>query len=508
MITEAVDEGRSCYRVDSPTATYFFDKAGGGFTSILDPDGTDWIGYRRGGGSAGEYRGIPNTGQLHPGYDNAVTTTATALGEPVPEVTIETSRAGFGATWVFRPSYAEMTLHTVPAGQTYWLLYEGTPGGAVDKGDRLVLSNGRDYSANEDHPWGRRRKRPDLFTDIAGDSTLAPGSEWGYIAASESDRSLFFAHTDDEHEDDYWQMNDEMTVFGFGRTSSTKKLMTMPGNRLVIGLAASRERSVVGSTIHRAWTAAPARSQRERRTSRAPASQEERQIAPVVAYDFSAGHGAVIRDRARRKGLDLVITDTNAVTWITHGIRIEKPTLISSIEPASQLTSRIAAQHAITVEAWVRPANANQFGPARIVSLARDPYERNATLGQEKGGYSQRLRTTRTDKNGTRPSVATRSGVDPRRPTHVVYTRDADGTACLYVNGKLLASAQVPGDLSNWDASYRLGLANELTGDRPWLGELYAVAIYAHALRAATVRAKHRAGHHRTPRPASPKRTP
>jgi hypothetical protein len=64
----------------------------------------------------------------------------------------------------------------------------------------------------------------------------------------------------------------------------------------------------------------------------------------------------------------------------------------------------------------------------------------------------------------------------------VVYTRDASGVARIYLDGLEVTSGVVGGDLSNWDSTYQLLLTNELTGDRPWLGELHLVAIYDRAL--------------------------
>jgi hypothetical protein len=63
-----------------------------------------------------------------------------------------------------------------------------------------------------------------------------------------------------------------------------------------------------------------------------------------------------------------------------------------------------------------------------------------------------------------------------------VYTRAADGVVRIYVDGVEVANAIVAGDLDNWAGNHRLGLANELTQDQPWLGELYLVAIYNRAL--------------------------
>jgi hypothetical protein len=64
----------------------------------------------------------------------------------------------------------------------------------------------------------------------------------------------------------------------------------------------------------------------------------------------------------------------------------------------------------------------------------------------------------------------------------VVYTRDASGEARIYVNGVERGSGTVGGDFSNWNESYRLALTNELTEDRPWLGEFHLVAIFNRAL--------------------------
>jgi hypothetical protein len=63
----------------------------------------------------------------------------------------------------------------------------------------------------------------------------------------------------------------------------------------------------------------------------------------------------------------------------------------------------------------------------------------------------------------------------------VVYSRDASGIRKIYINGDLDASGVVTGNLSNWE-DYFLLLGNEATENRPWLGELYLVAIFDHAL--------------------------
>ena len=125
--------------------------------------------------------------------------------------------------------------------------------------------------------------------------------------------------------------------------------------------------------------------------------------------------------------------------------------------------------------------------------MSADPGQRNFTLGQEAGQYDVRLRTTATSTNGI-PSVSTAKDAVRTKLTHVVYTRDPGGTARIYLNGKEQASQKIAGDFSGWSDKYRLSLANEMTGDRPWLGELHLVAIFSRALSAEEVSRNFAAG--------------
>jgi regulation of enolase protein 1 (concanavalin A-like superfamily) len=94
------------------------------------------------------------------------------------------------------------------------------------------------------------------------------------------------------------------------------------------------------------------------------------------------------------------------------------------------------------------------------------------------------------------PGLVAPAPAAPAEPawTHVAYTRDADGRAVFYVDGAEKASGTVSGDFASWESSFRLALANELTGDRPWRGELGQIAVYARALAAPEVAARHAVG--------------
>jgi len=201
-----------------------------------------------------------------------------------------------------------------------------------------------------------------------------------------------------------------------------------------------------------------------------------------VLYTFEETTGSLVHDISRvGDPLNLTIGDLAATQWSSGALSIQAPTRVESSEAAAKVIGACEETDEISIEAWIRPANTTQDGPARIVSLSEDTLSRNFTLGQNGNLYEVRLRTTETSDNGT-PSLATPSGSLTAELSHVVYTRDGNGTARIYINGVEEAIGTAGGDLSNWDGSYHLTLANELTGDRPWLGDLHLIAIFDRAL--------------------------
>lgn len=204
-------------------------------------------------------------------------------------------------------------------------------------------------------------------------------------------------------------------------------------------------------------------------------------------YSFEEGGGSLVRDVSGvGTALDLSIADPAATTWLPGRLQIDTATTIASAAPASKIINAAQASNALTLEAWVTPANTTQSGPARIVTLSENLQMRNITLGQDGSGYNVRLRTTATDDNGN-PALNSPVGSLTATPTHVAYTRDAAGTARLYIDGLEQSSAVIAGDLSTWNATYLFGLGDELSGGRPWLGQFDLVAVYDRALSPAEI---------------------
>lgn len=205
----------------------------------------------------------------------------------------------------------------------------------------------------------------------------------------------------------------------------------------------------------------------------------------VAFYDFAGTSGPVVKDRSG-SGLDLKIEKMNAVRRSRGRLQITGKTRIRAMKGSDVLTRAIKRSRELSIEAWLEPADRNQSGPARIVTLSKNANERNFTLGQDGSRFAIRLRTTKNSTNGL-PSVASLPGSLQKKLTHVVYTRDRGGKVHIYLNGKHNAEGNATGDLSNWDDGARFGIANEMSGDRQWLGTLHLVAVYNRALSAKDV---------------------
>ncbi len=213
-----------------------------------------------------------------------------------------------------------------------------------------------------------------------------------------------------------------------------------------------------------------------------------------LLYTFTEGKGDSVQDRSEAgDDLDLKISDPSHVRWARDGLEIHSSTLIATENAPRRLIDALKQSQAVTLEAWVTPLDTVQSGPARIITLSNGIGARNFTLGQESDSFDVRLRTTKTDGNGM-PSLSSRSGTVVAGPAHVVFTRQGSGETTIYVDGRKVGSDQAAGDFGNWDDDFQLAVANELSGDRAWLGTLHLAAIYDRALSIEEVRQNHAAG--------------
>ena len=160
----------------------------------------------------------------------------------------------------------------------------------------------------------------------------------------------------------------------------------------------------------------------------------------IAHYKFNECTGKIVHDLSRyQPALDLVIADTTQVRWDSdeNGLKLFKGSLLKSTEPGTKLVDAIKSTQQLSVEIWIKPANLQQTGPARIVSLSKNPHQRNFMVGQAQGSLNLRVRTPLAGPNGSRVEIFTHNPCLSPKRQHVVAVFN-HGAAQIYLNGELL----------------------------------------------------------------------
>lgn len=231
VVTEAVYEGVPHYIINTKTATYWFDRQGGGFSRMIDSNGNDWIAFRKEpwnnnpASAASSYRGIPNlvfqdedNGCGHPGWDKCESTFE------APNRIRTISKSGrWEWTWTFYEDKAVMEVLKSDPERAYWFLYEGPVGGRFDPDNSYWMNSSGGsviHSEKPDHINGQR---------------VTGNWEWAAFGLEKQKIMLKIVHkTPDDQTDSFSYMgnsekgigaDDGMIVFGFGRTADTRPLL-------------------------------------------------------------------------------------------------------------------------------------------------------------------------------------------------------------------------------------------------------------------------------------------
>ena len=204
-----------------------------------------------------------------------------------------------------------------------------------------------------------------------------------------------------------------------------------------------------------------------RATDKIPA-KSARADGVVALYTFHAGSGAIVKDESGSDDpLDLTISDPSAVTWLkTGGLNVHGTTSISTAQPAAKILNACRSSGAITIEAWIKPAQINPDTMRYVLAIhgAHDVHLLELVQhGAENSDWQVCIWTA--NQSVHHPGAV--SKVDgPRAPaaqklTHLVFTRDAAGNARAFANGIEQDRANVPGDLSIWNEHHFFSIAGD-----------------------------------------------
>lgn len=221
--------------VNTASATYYYDKAGGGFSRIIDREGNDWVSFKREPwgeyppSAASAFRGLPNlvfqgedNGAGHPGHQACK---SWRIGN---QIITESVSGKWKWSWTFEEDHARLDILRTDPDRKYWFLYEGTPGGSYQP----------DASYFGTNLGGPSKEQYDFYK---GD-LLKDQFQWMYAGVEGLDRVFYMLQVQSDKEEDILSFlgnteagissKDGMTVWGFGRDAETHPLLS--GNQQFI----------------------------------------------------------------------------------------------------------------------------------------------------------------------------------------------------------------------------------------------------------------------------------
>ncbi|MEM7379603.1 MAG: VCBS repeat-containing protein [Bacteroidota bacterium] len=230
VFNEVIYEGRPHIRIETATAAYYFDKAGGGFSRIIDSYGSDWVSFKREpwgsypASAASAFRGLPNLvfksetddGAGHPGHDRCVSEVSGSN-----KIRTTTKSGLWEWEWTFYDDYAIFEILKTEPELGYWFLYEGTPGGVYQPEQSIYGTSSGGFMENT----------PDYFKGNIDFGQF----DWAYFGKKAAANYFYVAQlTNDENMDMMSYLGntengalseDGMTVFGFGREDNAQALL-------------------------------------------------------------------------------------------------------------------------------------------------------------------------------------------------------------------------------------------------------------------------------------------
>lgn len=221
-----------------------------------------------------------------------------------------------------------------------------------------------------------------------------------------------------------------------------------------------------------------------------PATAQRVQTDLIALFPFDEGAGTKATSAVDGgTSLDVIAEEPGKVEWIAGGLRIIQPTIVRSPAAAAVLSQQVLASEELTVEVWVTPASADQFGPARIVALSQDTETQNLLLAQEGTQLVLRVNARLAE-----PDLPAQANITGGELMHLAATYAA-GRYRLYRDGSEIGAGTWDAGIPTlWRTDQRLAFGNEQTLDRPWLGTLHLAALYDRALTQSELQQNYAAG--------------
>jgi len=238
----------------TPSASYYYERKSGGFSSIIDKMGNDWVSFKPDtltsfpGSAASGFRGLPNlvykgedNGLGHPGFDGMQTVQVDY------QTLISESRNG---KWKWKITFFEdfvnLEVIKTDTSRNYWFLYEGPAGGKWSP---------------DTYFWGSNEGSGSELPDYLAGGPIQANWDWVYFGSGGVESVLIIQnHCKDTLPDVLGYMgsdtnglkaSDGMVVFGFGRNRKTEAFLKDDTCRFSFGFIYPEPSTDLASQISR-----------------------------------------------------------------------------------------------------------------------------------------------------------------------------------------------------------------------------------------------------------------
>ena len=151
-------------------------------------------------------------------------------------------------------------------------------------------------------------------------------------------------------------------------------------------------------------------------------------------------------------------------------LRFAEPGVARSRLPESWLNT-VRRTNRFHLRLRARAFESKQKGPARLFTISDGRTLRNFTVGHDRASLVIRLRRPGASANGT-PEYRG-SKVFKTSDWRTIDIQVEPGSLKISVDGKVIRTEPLPpAALADWNPTFLTAIGNELTGDRPWLGEI------------------------------------
>jgi len=175
----------------------------------------------------------------------------------------------------------------------------------------------------------------------------------------------------------------------------------------------------------------------------------------------------------------------------TGGIEIASASALLTPAPPRGLYDSLVSGSGLSIEMLL--SSAGGWRDARVLSYASDRYMGNILVSQHGYDLHFDVRTDEINEEDPEGDLVVEGALKPGRLRHIVLTYDFS-TQRAFVDGKEAGSSgHRIGKFSNWSTSDLLVLGNDPTGNLPWLGKIFRLAIYNRPLTRSEVSENYRA---------------